>query len=248
MLERLGAQAGLRARTRRMSQRRQPRRLDFARQLVHAIFMSFFLSFFSTPVLAAVIATQTVGQAGGQVITSREVQISMVIEDVLYPQANAKPLAVLRTEDVAFKHAVTAVLLESVVAMEAESFNVGTVTDMEMKNALEKVNNAVAGKVFWTNLEVSNSELKRFTSRKLISKNFLRFKTNSLAGIITDQEAQTYYEQNRVKFGEHNFASFKDNIKSYLAQQQLEDRLRTWFEVIKKKYKVKNLAVQKNEN
>ncbi|MNY60610.1 hypothetical protein D3C86_1971860 [compost metagenome] len=62
-----------------------------------------------------------------------------------------------------------------------------------------------------------------------------------MVGIITDQEAQAYYDKNRIKFGSMPFSNFKENIKTFLAQQQLEERLRSWFEVIKRKYKVRNL-------
>lgn len=190
---------------------------------------------------AATVVTETVGQVAEHVVTSREVQISMVIENILYPPKNPlKGLYEVRPGQTELRSAVTSVLLESMVALEAESFNVASLPENELAEAMAKVERAVAGRAYWADLEVSSGELKKFTARKLTAKSFLKFKTNSMSGIITDQEAQAYYEKNRAKFGSTSFDSFKDNIKTFLAQQQLEERIRAWFEVIKRKYKVRN--------
>lgn len=165
----------------------------------------------------------------------------MVMENILFPpKIPLKGLYEIRPSSDQFRNAVTSVLLEIVVSFEAENFNVATVSDDDLKGTLGKIEKAVAGKAYWDELDVSPKELKKFTLRKLLAKNFLQFKTSSMAGIITDQEAQAYYDQNRVKFGSSSFESFKANIKSFLAQQQLEESLRSWFEVVKRKYKVRN--------
>lgn len=190
---------------------------------------------------AAQVVTESVGQVGNYIVTSREVQISMVMENILFPpKIPLKGLYEIRPSSDQFRNAVTSVLLEIVVSFEAENFNVATVSDDDLKGTLGKIEKAVAGKAYWDELDVSPKELKKFTLRKLLAKNFLQFKTSSMAGIITDQEAQAYYDQNRVKFGSSSFESFKANIKSFLAQQQLEESLRSWFEVVKRKYKVRN--------
>lgn len=197
---------------------------------------------FSFPLLAApVVVTETVGQVAEYVVTSREVKISQILENILNSaKTPSKSSFEIKTEGEEFRSAVTSVLLEVVVAMEAENFNVANISEEELKTALAKIEKAVAGKSYWEELDVSEGELKKFTLRKLVAKSFLKFKTNSMSGIVTDQEAQIYYDRNRVKFGSTPFESFKTNIKTFLAQQQLEERLRAWFEVIKRKYKVRN--------
>jgi len=199
----------------------------------------FFLLFQESVQAAAPVVTETVGQVAEFVTTSREVQISTVIERVLYPTKSATSLDV-RVDQPEFRNAVTSVLLETVVAVEAENFSVSGISDKEVQESINKVEKAVAGKSFWNQLEVSPVELKKFVSRKFVSKNFLKFKTASMTAIITDQEAEAYYEKNRAKFAGSSFAPFKENIKTFLGQQQLEERLRSWFEVIKRKYKVRN--------
>ena len=202
----------------------------------------FSLFFLMSSAFAAVLVTQTVGQVADYVVTSREVQISTVIEGILFPSAKreGKGLVEVQLGQEAFNKDLTATLLEVVVGLEAENFNVGAINEAELNAAVVTVEKAVAGKAYWNALEVSNKELRRLVKRKIESKNFLKFRTNSMSGIISDQEAHAYYEKNRVKFGSLPFASFKDNIKTFLSQQQLEERLRSWFEVIKRKYKVRN--------
>lgn len=205
------------------------------------------LIFFLSPSAdAATLVTQTVGQVSDHIVTSREVQISMAIEGVLFPSPKAPPKSLNETRPGSpdFRSAVTAVLLEAVVALEAENFNVASLSPEEINAAVVQVEKTTAGRAYWNELEVSAQELKTFTTRKLMAKSFLKFKTSSMAGIITDQEAQDYYERNRVKFGSSSFESFKENIKTYLAQQQLEERIRSWFEVIKRKYRVRAFVAE----
>ncbi|MBO9668046.1 MAG: hypothetical protein J7501_14685 [Bdellovibrio sp.] len=190
---------------------------------------------------AAVPVTETVGMVADYVITSREVQISTVADAILYPpKTKLTGLYETGPDSKDFRNHVATVLLEAVIANEAEAFNVAALSETDLAEAVGKIEKATNNKAYWNQLEVTPAELKRFTTRKLIAKSFLQFKTSSMTSIITDQEAQAYYEKNRVKFGSTPFASFKDNIKSFLAQQQLEERLRTWFEVVKRKYKVRN--------
>lgn len=206
-----------------------------------ALFIFSFL-LISQLVQGATVVTRTVGQVADYVVTSREVQITAVIEGVLFPAAkkDGNKLVEVRLMDEEFNKKLTSTLLETVVAMEAENFNVGSLTDAEVNSAVATVEKAVSGKSYWNDLEVSAKELKKLVRRKLEAKSFLKFKSTSMSGIISDQEAQTYYEKNRAKFGSLPFSSFKGNIKTFLAQQQLEERLRSWFEVIKRKYKVRH--------
>lgn len=203
----------------------------------------FVLSFFiALQASAASVVSETVGQVGDYVLTSREVQISTVIDNILYPPKDKKGNGLAETAPGSkeFRSHVTAVLLETVVSMEADSFNVGVVSEGELSEALSKVDKAVVGKTYWSQLQPTATEVKKFTNRKLAAKSFIKFKTGSMAGIVSDLDAFEYYEKNRVKFGSTSFKSIKENIKSFLAQQQLEDRLRAWFELLKRKYKVRN--------
>jgi hypothetical protein len=204
-----------------------------------------FTVFFSFAVEASVPITETVGQAGDFVITSREVKISTILDRILYSTKGEafveNQLESFVKDSGAFKAAVTSVLLEVVVAIEAESFGVSSVSDKEVVEAVDRAQGVLEDKSYWIQLEVPALELKSLVKRKLIAKSFLKFKTSSMTSIVTDQEAEVYYGKNRLKFGVLPFVSLKENIKAFLGQQQLEERLRSWFEVIKRKHKVRNL-------
>ncbi len=202
------------------------------------ILLAFFL------VAASRVVSQSVGQVGDRVVTSREVQISAAIDRVLFPQKDKAQPAELRLGDPAMVNELTAVLLEIVVHREADNFSVARVSEDQVQEAVRKVEKAMEGMLSWQAIEVSSAELKRLVGQKLSAKEFIRFKTSSMVGVISDSEALAYYDKNRLKFGELPFASFKDNIKSFLAQQQLEERTRAWFEIIKRKYKVRNILAE----
>jgi hypothetical protein len=200
---------------------------------------------------APTVVSQSVGQVGDRVVTSREVQISAVLDRILFPNKDAKTGGSsyeLRLTDPVMVNEVTAVLLEVVVHKEAESFSVAKVSDDQLQQAVRKVEKAVEGKSYWQNLEVSPVELRKYVLQKLTAKAFIQFKTSSMVGIVSDSEALAYYEKNRLKFGDLPFSSFKDNIKTFLSQQQLEERTRSWFEIIKRKYKVRNILAENINN
>lgn len=209
--------------------------------------MRFLLVFlFCLQAPAATLLTETVGQVSDHVVTSREVQISVAIGRIIEPNLKdpKNALPELRPGQAEFSGAVTQVLLEQVVALEAENFNVASVPEAEVEAVVARVEKAMAGRAYWVSIDPTNAEIRRFATRKLVAKSFLKFKTNSMSGIITDQEAQAYFEKNRAKFGTSPFADFRENIKTFLAQQQLEERIRSWFEVIKRKYKVRNFVAE----
>lgn len=212
-------------------------------------FLGMFIFSLMSVAATPVVVSQSVGQIGDRVVTSREVQISAVLDRILFPNKDKKAgLYEVRLGDAAMMNEVTALLLEVVVDREAESFSVAKISDDQVQQSMRSVERTVQGKAYWESLEVSNAELRRFVLQKLTAKAFIQFKTNSMAGVISDNEALAYYEKNRIKFGDLPFATFKDNIKTFLGQQQLEERTRAWFEIIKRKYKVRNILAENINN
>jgi hypothetical protein len=200
---------------------------------------------------SVLVISETLGQVGDHVVTSREVRIAKLIEDVLYPSAKANDkantlmnLATPVTEP-QFQIALTAVLLEIVVSFEAQNFNLVEIPDEELQASVVQVENSAAAKAVERRWGLQTSELKSFVKRKMIARRFLKFKTNSMSGIVSDSEVKAYYDKNRSKFSGESYAAYKENIRSFLQQQQLEDRLRAWFEVIQRKYKVRNFLSDK---
>lgn len=187
------------------------------------------------------VVLQVVGKVGGQFITSRQVQIAYAIENILFPKetVSSKLSIEMDLDSSLFKTESTALILESVVAQEAINFNVSKVSEADIKKSYEKVLNATKNSSYFKSLKADENELKKMIENKIVAKNFLQFKTNSMATIISDAEAKLYFEQNSQKFSSVTFESMKKNIRDFLSRQQTEDRLKTWFEIIRKKYDVK---------
>lgn len=206
------------------------------------------LTIAAIPAVAAVIS-QTVGALGDRVYTSREVLVSATLEKVLagVPVGGSAELSVGSPE---FQKEVSILLLEAAVAKEADAFSLGKIEKAELDSTREKLEKAVDGKKAWAALQIKNDELEKLIAQKLAAKNFARMKRESMTSVVSDGEAQDYFEKNRAKFGSSlPFASFKDNIKSFLAQQQLEERMRSWSEIIKRKHHVRvYLEEEKNPN
>jgi hypothetical protein len=211
------------------------------------------------------IVSATVGQVGAAVITSREVQIAHVlvqwfllnshrvnskqVSGRVEQKANqgklAKPsLVIPEYPSEVFAKALTQVILENVVANEAENFSVAQVNPEEIKQWAQVIQADFSNWGAWKSLDVTDGELESQISRRLRSQYFLRFKTESTGIKVSDSEIQDYYQRNKVRFGNLPLESFKESIRSYLTQARLEDQLKDWFEILKRKYRVRYIKVQ----
>lgn len=191
----------------------------------------------SAPLKPRAIFSRTIGQVGESVFTSREAALSGVMDRLL---ANEKdPGGPVGAETAAGKREQSTLLLEDAVAREAISFAVAAPTAEEVADLVQKTEKHIAGRADWKKLGFGAKEIHKMAERKLNAKNLIRIRSESMKGTISDAEAQAYFEKNRVKFGSLPFASFRANIKTFLARQQLEDRLRSWFEILRRKYNVR---------
>lgn len=195
--------------------------------------------------LGATIINQSVGVVGDQIVTAREVQVAQVIDRVIEaPEGKVPAVSEVPIKDAKFADLVSTFLLEKAAVNEAVSFSVADVDDKLLKDMGARLEKAVAGKAFWQKLDVSPEFVRNVLRTKLIAKNFIKIKADSMAGLVTDDEAKAYFEKNRLKFGTETFEAFKENIKTYLVKKQKEDRLRSWFEVLRRKHKVRNIIIE----
>lgn len=208
-------------------------------------FISFVIFWFSSAPgslgLAKELLLSTVGKVQGEVVTSRDVYISGWIERSLYaPLGPTKKEGLPQFQSGGFKQLVQALLLESVVALEAKSFSAVSVEAEEVETATRVLKRKLQTSSEMKRLEVELSEVKQSLQRKLIAKKFIRFKAESSVVSVTDAEAKTYFDENRLKFGDLPFENFKENIKVFLTREQVDRRLRDWFEVLQSKYRVES--------
>jgi len=193
----------------------------------------------------SLLVSKAVAQVSQSVITSREVIISHVL-DLALAQKKAAPLDrskwLIRVGSDDFDKELAQIILESVVQLEADNFSIAQVSTEEVQNLTKHADEILKDWSVWTELEVGTVEVEKIIGRKMRAKSFLKFKMETSGVQISDDEAKTFYEKNRVKFGNMPFSQFKDSIKEVLAQEQMQEKLKDWFEILKRKYRVKLLG------
>jgi hypothetical protein len=214
------------------------RKSDFISRLVICAFISGAV----TPALGAKqLVMKLVGAVGSRIVTNRDVEANYLVDRALYNDGAVQPLGI-GTEE--FNGALNRLLIEIMVFEEANTFGVAKVPESEVDEALSSVRRRLATtptKSRWGALGYAEGQLKEMVLRKLRANRFIKYKSNSSFVQVSDEEARDYFNRNRLRFGTMEFDSFKSSIKKYLGKKNAEDRLRDWFEILRKKHKVKNL-------
>lgn len=203
-----------------------------------------FSLFLSCSISLAELISTGVGMVRGHVLTSREVRIQNLLEIALFEKSPQSKLTSPSLDSTAFAKMVQDSLQESVVALEAQNFNVVQLAPEEFEEAKQKALRVLKSAEAWKELRVSGPELDKGIQRKLQAKKFVQFRAQSSVLPVTDSEAQKYFNENRLKFGNLPFENLKENIKSYLSRAQVEKRLKDWYDVLQNKYQVKNLIAE----
>lgn len=188
------------------------------------------------------VITRAVGEVSDRVVTSREVRINDAIEEALSDwQQSPEGPRILSGQEKTFPAEVGRVLDEWVVYLEAKSLAPQTISKSDIGFNVKRVQEFWAGKALWHELEISPDEIRDIVERKLVAKAFEKLKNDPHLAPVSDDDALEYYRKNRLRFGTLPFSSFKDNIKAFLVKNQTERRLAEWREVLRRKYKVRNL-------
>lgn len=184
-----------------------------------------------------------VGSVNSTIVTNRDVEASHLVDRALYNYGRFTPI-VLGTEE--FANALNRLLIERIVWEEANTFGVATVSNSEVDQTFTQIRSRLfadkKAKALWQKLGLNEAKVKEMILRKLRANRFIKYKSNSSFVAVSDDEARDYFNKNRLKFGTTSFESFKPGIKKYLGRKNAEDRLREWFEILRKKHKVKNLV------
>jgi hypothetical protein len=210
--------------------------------------LPFLFAFLAVFLSAATISGQA-GRVLNDPITSRYVLMSAIVEKVL-GQSSSRTATELRELDLAqprsreFVRQTTATLIEWAVDLEARAFSAAPVTAEQLSQAERQLNRQLNQnsqiKKRWQSLGPQPSEVKQLLERKLRAQKFIEFKIESSTLPISDKEALDYFESNRLQFEDLPFERFKAKIKELLSRQQVDRRLKDWFELLQAKYKIKN--------
>jgi hypothetical protein len=211
------------------------------------IILSVLISLSLTQITSAAQITMSAGRVADQVVTSREVVINQMVENFLYRKTIGESARVRLTPAMAkervFVRETTAVLLEMAVYLEAESFSQGAVDEKQVRANVKKTQSHYKRDSVWTSLQVSDKELEKMIRAKIRAKDFIKFKVDSATIPITDKEAEDYFAANRFKFESLSLENYMPTIKSYLTKQQVDKRLKDWFELLQSKYRIRNFLI-----
>lgn len=209
---------------------------------ISPIFLLIFLSFSNLG--DAKLLSKVAGAVGTKYLTSREVLISSHMEAALYGEASAigTSLTKLKVDTPEYFKEVNNTLLEWMVSLEAELFAVSSVSEQSLANSQGDVIKKLAKFESWRELKATNSEVQGLLKRKVLAKQFIRFKIDSSYVPVSESEAKEYFNKNQKEFAGLQYKDKKDDIKTRLSRQKVDERLQDWFNVLQKKYRVRNLA------
>lgn len=179
------------------------------------------------------ILSQTVGTAAFQIVTSREVKASNILNQI-FKNKTPENYQELSEND------INQALFELAIYRESQSLSAVKLSEEELKSLVQETSIGLQKRSDWKKLEASDLELKTWIERKRIAMTYFDLKMNSLIGIVTDDEIQQYFEKNRVKFGSTSFESQKESIRIYLQKQNQKLRIQEWVAALKVKYQVRN--------
>ncbi len=187
------------------------------------------------------ILTRAVGEVADHVVTSREVTISDAVSRALDSKETlGKGAEVLTGDEKTFPSELSKLLDIWIVYLEAKSLSAHTLGRQDVAKSVRTVQERWAGKAGWLAIEASPEELREEVERQLLVHEFVAIKSDPSLAPISDEDALSYYNQNRLKFGSLPFAELRENIKTSLAKQQTERRMAEWRDVLRRKYKVRN--------
>lgn len=179
----------------------------------------------------SVFVSSTAGLYQDKVVTTREAEIAHQIDLILNPKAKPnKPL----------QEKVSDLLLQKIVYLETENFSLQA-PQSEFNQKRIKVIDDLKKQKSWQSLDVQTKEFESSLKERIFAQEFIRFKSDSFQAVVTEDQVRNYFANHKDQFSGLNLDPFKENIRTFLAQQGRDDKMREWFESLRKKYKVKNL-------
>ncbi len=199
----------------------------------------------STVLWAQTTISEVVGQAGGQVVTSREVEAD-VIFSAMYLKVD-KPNYPLPITGKALQSATSNLLMEVLINLEAESFKLAVVSESEVSKAISTFQKNVASSSLskrWRALEITKTEISKICQRKIRATRFIELKKSTFLTSPTQEELKEHFTKRKSTYGDKNFEDVKKSIRKELRQDKLDQALREWFQVLRSKYEIRNLLIE----
>jgi hypothetical protein len=220
--------------------------------MVHRLFCFLMLILIlCSSVVHAALINSVVGTVAGKVVTLRDIRVSALLENALYPVKKPADLgpgpsgvpAVPLEATIDSGAEISRGMIEWAVYFEAQSFKAVAPAAVELRSieqsALSALSADPAAMRLWQRLAVSEKELSEAIDRKVRAKKLVEFRSSASRVAVSDAEALRYFQKNKNRFGDRPFSQFKETIRGYLSQSQSDSRMRSWFEVLRRKHDVK---------
>lgn len=217
----------------------------------HRLFYFVLLIVLSALPSKAEVVNAVVGTVAGKVVTLRDIRVSALLERALYPAkkspdpagAPAGTPAVSLESEIESSNEISRGLIEWAVFHEAQSFKAVSPTAVELRSVEQSALSALAADPaamkLWQRQVVTEKDLSEFIDRKVRAKKLVDFRSNASRVAVSDAEALRYFQKNKNRFGDRPFSQFKETIRGFLSQSQSDSRMRSWFEVLRRKHDVK---------
>lgn len=187
---------------------------------------------------ASKLLSLSIGKMQDQSFTSREVHINYILEKVLYSTDSKVPKK-LKIQDPLFLSQVNSFLLEQAIELEMQNFSEPFLSSKEEEDKWKKVESL--SHPYWLEQEVSKNELKTLLRKKILVKKFLQARIEASSIPPTKTEIYDYFLQNKKKIGSTAFKRLEKKISEELHEKQLNTRISEWFQMLHRKYNIKNL-------
>lgn len=178
------------------------------------------------------IILATVATVDGDVLTTRDVQIFQVLNQLM----GYKPVRKATTDP------IESLIEERLLLKEAKAFYGSQEVRESVGNVLDDVKKKLKDVKGWGELGVTSQELRSIVTDKLKARRLVRFKKDSSRLPVTESEVQAEYKQNRIFYGSRSFDEVKEEIRAQKFQENFTDRIESWFQVLFKKYRVQRLT------
>jgi|GEM_PF-2251850 len=182
---------------------------------------------FGSEVLLATVAT-----IDKEVLTTRDVQISQVLDGLL----KNEPIRSKKNEP------IESLIEERLLFREAKEFYGAKFVDSNLDKTLSAVKKSLDTVAGWDDLTVSDKELRSILNLKAKARRLVKFKKDSAKLPVSDSEVEAEYKQNRIFYGSQSLEEVKEKIRAQKFKENFNRRVDSWFQILFQKYKVVRLT------
>lgn len=187
------------------------------------LLLSFYLYANEPQVVVAALA-----KVGDQVITSRDLQIHLFLNESFNPLA----------EFVDRREPLKDITAEHLIVREAQTLVAVQVSTSDVTSLEEKVLKKLRNDSLWISMSVSQKELQEQLRRKIMVQQILNLKMPKDLLTVNEEAVEAYYMQNKTQLGQRPLADVRDKIFLILKKQKNQERFRDWMAAVLRTHEV----------